>query len=282
MTVRQVTPRQLAEAIGVSESSLKRWSDAGKIEVSRTEGGHRRIAIGEAVRFIRASRAHVVRPDLLGLPRSSATGEALTELLVKGESRAVIAHISAQFLDGVPVAALCDGPLRAALTRIGELWRETVEGVMVEHRATSVCVDALATLRTLLPDSAPDAFSAVGGAPPGDPYLVPSMMCATALHDVGIRAVNLGPESPLEIIARAAREERAQLAWVSVTSPPAPETLAILESFCDDLSKNGTTVVLGGRQRDHLMVPRSARSAGTIGELVAIAAEFKLVKERVR
>ena len=91
MTVRQVTPRQLAEAIGVSESSLKRWSDAGKIEVSRTEGGHRRIAIGEAVRFIRASRAPVVRPDLLGLPRSSATGEALTELLVKGESRAVIA-----------------------------------------------------------------------------------------------------------------------------------------------------------------------------------------------
>ncbi len=276
MTVRLVTPRQLAEAIGVSESSLKRWSDAGKIEVSRTEGGHRRITIGEAVRFIRDTRAQVVRPELLGLPRRAAAAEALTELFMQGDARAVISHVAAQFLDGVPVAALCDGPLRAALTRIGELWRESVEGVMIEHRATAVCVDALATLRTMLPAPEAGAHAAVGGAPTGDPYLVPSMMCATALHDIGMRAVNLGPESPLDVLARAARDERAALAWVSVTSPVEPGTAAVLEHFCDDMAKQGTLVVLGGRQREALQVPRSARSAGTIGELVAIAQELRL------
>lgn len=276
MSVRLVTPRQLAEAIGVSESSLKRWSDAGKIEVSRTEGGHRRITIGEAVRFIRDTRAQVVRPELLGLPRRAAAAEALTELFIQGDARAVISHVAAQFLDGVPVAALCDGPLRAALTRIGELWRESVEGVMIEHRATAVCVDALATLRAMLPDPEVGAHAAVGGAPTGDPYLVPSMMCATALHDIGMRAVNLGPESPLDVLARAAKDERAALAWVSVTSPVEPGTAAVLEHFCDDMAKQGTVVVLGGRQREALQVPRSARSAGTIGELVAIAQELRL------
>lgn len=276
MTVRLVTPRQLAEAIGVSESSLKRWSDAGKIEVSRTEGGHRRITIGEAVRFIRDTRAHVVRPELLGLPHRSASVEALTELLMHGDSRAVLSHVAAQFLDGVPVAALCDGPLRAALTRIGELWRESVEGVMIEHRATAVCVDALATLRTMLPDPEASARAAVGGAPTGDPYMVPSMMCATALHDAGMRAVNLGPESPLDVLARAARDERAALTWVSMTAPVEPGTAAVLEHFCDDMASQGTLVVLGGRQRETLQVPRSARSAGTIGELVAIADELRL------
>jgi len=40
--MRQLSPRELAEALGVSESSLKRWVDAGKIAASRTEGGHRR------------------------------------------------------------------------------------------------------------------------------------------------------------------------------------------------------------------------------------------------
>lgn len=282
MTVRLVTPRQLAEAIGVSESSLKRWSDAGKIQVSRTEGGHRRITISEAVRFIRDSRSQVVRPELLGLPRHLGDGEALTELLSRGEAKAVIAHVSAQFLDGIPVTAICDGPLRAAMTRMGELWRESIEGVMIEHRATAVCVDALATLRTLLPDPEPGAPTAVGGAPPGDPYLVPSMMCATALHDVGVRAINLGPESPLDVIARAARDEKASLAWVSMTSPLTAGTLALLEHFCDDLAKQGTTVVLGGRQRDAITIPRSARSAGTIGELLAIAGDLKLVRPRRR
>lgn len=277
MPAQLVTPRQLAEAIGVSESSLKRWSDAGKIEVTRTEGGHRRITIAEAVRFIRSSRQQVVRPEVLGLPQKQATDATLTELLSRGDARAVVASISAAFLDGVPIAALCDGPLRAALTRIGELWRESVEGVMIEHRATSVCIDALATVRTLLPPMPSVARVAVGGAPPGDPYLVPSMMCATALHDAGMRAVNLGPDCPLDVIARAARDEGAQLAWVSVTSPVDAATASIFAHFCEDLSANGTTVVVGGRQREQLAVPSVARNAGTIGELIAIAAELKLL-----
>ncbi len=277
MPVQLVTPRQLAEAIGVSESSLKRWSDAGKIDVTRTEGGHRRITIAEAVRFIRATRAQVVRPDVLGLPERLGSEATLTELLSRGDTRAVVAHISAAFLAGTPIAALCDGPLRAALTRIGELWRESVEGVMIEHRATSVCIDALAMVRTLLPTRDENVRVAVGGAPPGDPYLVPSMMCATALHDAGMRAVNLGPESPLDVIARAARDERASLAWVSVTSPVDSSVASIFAHFCEDLAANGTLVVLGGRHREQLMVPGVARSAGTIGEMVAIAEELKLV-----
>jgi MerR family transcriptional regulator, light-induced transcriptional regulator len=274
--VRLITPRQLADAIGVSESSLKRWSDAGKIDVTRTEGGHRRITVSEAVRFIRDTRAHVVRPDLLGLPIAEGREATLTDLLVKGDTRAVLASISASFLGGLPIAALCDGPLRAALTRIGELWRESPEGVMVEHRATSVCIDALAALRTLLPDPEPDAAVAVGGAPVGDPYLVPSMMCATALHDTGMRAVNLGPESPLEMIAQAARNEKAALVWVSVTSPIDSSVISVLEHFCADMARHNTLVVVGGRQRDVVNLPTAVRTAGTIGELVAIAGEMGL------
>src|SRR5688572_31280692 len=62
-----LTPRDLAEAIGASESSVRRWVDAGQVKLSRTAGGHRRIPLAEAVRFIRQSRATLVRPDLLGL-----------------------------------------------------------------------------------------------------------------------------------------------------------------------------------------------------------------------
>ena len=40
-----LSPRELAEAVGVSESSLKRWADRGRVHVHRTEGGHRRIPV---------------------------------------------------------------------------------------------------------------------------------------------------------------------------------------------------------------------------------------------
>src|SRR6476646_7128295 len=63
----QLTPRELADAIGVSESSLRRWVDSGDIRMTRTVGGHRRIPLAEAVRFIRKIGAKVARPDILGL-----------------------------------------------------------------------------------------------------------------------------------------------------------------------------------------------------------------------
>src|SRR3954467_11206793 len=71
-----LTPKQLADAIGASESSLRRWVDAGSIRMSRTAGGHRRIPVAEAIRFIRESGATVVRPDLLGLDEIGSPGDA--------------------------------------------------------------------------------------------------------------------------------------------------------------------------------------------------------------
>ena len=71
-----LTPKELAEVIGASESSLRRWVDAGSIRMSRTTGGHRRIPVAEAIRFIRESGATVVRPDLLGLEEIARPGGA--------------------------------------------------------------------------------------------------------------------------------------------------------------------------------------------------------------
>ena len=62
---KHLSPRQFAEAIGVSESSVRRWADDGRIQMTRTAGGHRKIARSDALRFIRTTSAQVVRPDLL-------------------------------------------------------------------------------------------------------------------------------------------------------------------------------------------------------------------------
>ncbi|MEO6025381.1 MAG: helix-turn-helix domain-containing protein, partial [Candidatus Binatia bacterium] len=62
-----LSTRSLAHALGVSESSIKRWVDDGTIRSARTVGGHRRIPRVDAIRFVRATRASVVHPEILGL-----------------------------------------------------------------------------------------------------------------------------------------------------------------------------------------------------------------------
>ncbi|MGB5390214.1 MAG: helix-turn-helix domain-containing protein, partial [Thermoanaerobaculia bacterium] len=69
-----LSPKEFAQAIGVSESSIKRWVDSGTIPASKTAGGHRRIAMSEAVRFLRETKTPLLHPDILGLPDVSALG----------------------------------------------------------------------------------------------------------------------------------------------------------------------------------------------------------------
>jgi methanogenic corrinoid protein MtbC1 len=277
---RAITPRQLADAIGVSESSLKRWADAGRIQVSRTEGGHRRITLTEAVRFIRESRAIVVRPELLGLPAANDDVDTtLSRMLTSGDARGVIGYLLSRFLSGSSVASLCDGPLRAAMNHIGALWSHDAQGVMIEHRATAIVIEALGALRALI-EERPGAPVAVGGGLSADPYVVPSMMCATALSETGMRPVNLGADTPVTSVLQAAADERAALVWISVTAQPTAAAAAELTTACRDLVARGVAVVVGGRQRDALSLPAEVRGAGTIGELVAIVEELRITPRR--
>jgi MerR family transcriptional regulator, light-induced transcriptional regulator len=222
--------------------------------VSRTEGGHRRITLGEVVRFIRESGAPVLRPEVLGLPEleaarpeETASPDAVHEHLMAGHAREVRGLVLARYLGGEPVASIFDGALREAMTRIGELWRHHGDGVFVEHRATDICLAAVAALRAIVEPPA-DAPVAIGGAPEGDPYLLPSLMAATVLAAEGMRAVNLGADTPASALQHAARHHHPLLVWISISAPLAPDRAGELAAAIHDLTRS-TVVVVGGRHR---------------------------------
>ncbi len=270
-----MSPRDLADAIGVSESSLKRWADSGRIAVVRTEGGHRRIPVTEAVRFIRETGQRVVRPELLGLPDDpSATptdGEALYDALARGDGRATRAMLLGRYLHGEGVAAICDGPMRTAMTRLGELWKEQEDGVFIEHRATDLCIQALAQIRALIEVPA-DGPVALGGAASGDQHLLPSFMAAAVLAAEGWNAVNLGADTPATAIAHAILAHHPRLVWLSVTNPITAEVGRSLGKLIDGELASGRAVVIGGRHASRVPVKQAGLfTAGTMGELAAYA-----------
>jgi hypothetical protein len=221
-----LTPRDLALAVGASESSLKRWVDEGSIVASRTAGGHRRIALAEAVRFIRESRLHVVRPALLGLDEvplvpagEPPATETLTAAMCSGAGHEIHALLVSAFLGGASIAALCDGPIRTALATVGELWRHGPDGIALEHQAVAACSQALATMRQTLPELRADAPTALGGAIGGDPYLLPSLGASIVLHEVGYRAINLGPTY---LATRSSTASTGIARWSSGARPASP------------------------------------------------------------
>lgn len=283
-----LTTRQLADAIGVSESSVKRWIDAGRIAATRTVGGHRRVRVEEAARYVREAGIAVQRPESLGLLDLAAharrkadeadPGEMLYEYLTKGLAAEASGLLMKRFLGGASVAQLVDGPLVQAMTRIGELWRSRPQGVLLEHRATEVAIRAMVRLGALLQPPAAGPVS-VGGAPSGDPYILASMSAAAVLEDEGFRATNLGPETPLSTLALSVETLSPRLVWVSVSvATDANHLRREVLGLADRVRALGAVLVVGGAEVDRLSLPkkRPALYVGdSMGELRAIAQGLK-------
>ncbi|MEI8198233.1 MAG: helix-turn-helix domain-containing protein [Phycisphaerae bacterium] len=313
-----LTPRELAQAIGVSESSLKRWADQGLIQVSRTAGKHRRITLSEAVRFVRQQQLAVLHPAALGMaelahvskhaanPEHSSYlfGDELADLLLAGESLRVRAYLLNGYLGGRSVASLADGPIRAAMERIGKIWTHDPAGIFLEHRATEICLMAVTFLRALLPmphysvatanssvSEPPPLHSplhtdegggttiasapvALGGAPAHDPYQLPALLAAATLQEVGYHSVNLGPQTPNSALEQAVGALSPRLVWLTVSVQQTPTVREReLEELVKFLESRQTPLIIGGRAlAHHFSIPHAnLHVAGTMTELAAYA-----------
>ena len=252
-----LSPRQFAEAIGVSESSVRRWADRGDLAIARTAGGHRKIARSEAIRFIREHSAEVVRPDLLAISepthrraRTAAFAEQHAELfeaLVAGEADVVTNMLTRMYVHGVSAAAICDGPLRHAMQEIGGLWPEDKRGIFLEHRATNICLEALTTLRKQFSRPSAEPPIAVGGAPEKDPYAVPTFMVSVVLSDAGYETVNLGANTPLSVLTQSAAELGAKVVWLSVSRKLTTTMQKEFASAAAQLQRRRMHLFVGGR-----------------------------------
>jgi excisionase family DNA binding protein len=275
--MRLISPRYLSQALGVSESSLKRWVDAGKITAVRTEGGHRRIELSEALRFIRETGTPVMRPDLLDMPEVASArehGDRLYDHLIAGDPLAVRGWLFARYLEGQTLAQIADGPLRSAMHALGDLWRHDEHGIFIEHRATAVVLQAIAQLRSMLRETPATAPVALGCAPAGDPYLLPSQLAGMVVEEAGMRAVNLGPETPLSALDVAIALHRPKLVWLSITTALAPARARTITRWLATLPSS-IKVVVGGQESATLPnLPPRVKRAMSMDELAELARDL--------
>jgi methanogenic corrinoid protein MtbC1 len=283
MTPKTLTPRELGQAIGVSESSLKRWADDGRLQVGRTAGGHRRIAVSEAIRFIREAGLPLLKPQLMGLGEMEAVGtaglskrplhETLVSALIEGRAADVRGLVASAYVAGTSVAQLCDGPLAHAMYAVGDLWHHDRFGIAVEHRAALLCAQALHQITALLPPPLPHAPVAVGGAPSEDIYTLASMMAATVLLSEGWTEVNLGAQLPLDVLETAATKHQARLVWLSLSvEQSARKAARDIDKLASTLADRGVRMVVGGRAARELgPVLHKVQHAASMAELAAFA-----------
>jgi MerR family transcriptional regulator, light-induced transcriptional regulator len=249
-----LSPKQVARAIGVSESSLKRWCDQGLIPTVRTAGGHRRLPISGVLNYLRSSKQELVAPQLLGLPATSGkTGrvvdrgrDQLSVALLAGDEGLCRQIVFDLWLAGQSLSTLCDQAIAAAFTDIGDQWACHEADVYQERRACEVMLRLLHEIRMGLPPGDPQ-WKAIGGTIEGDQYTLPTTMVEAILQDAGWESRSLGSSLPFASLATAIRETRPRLIWVSVSYIADPalflREFSTLNQAADEV---GAAIVVGG------------------------------------
>ena len=206
--------REVAAALAVSESSVRRWCDQGKLKSVRTAGGHRKLPMESILQFVRATGHAVVRSDILGIAhcrRESDLAVVATELAAGLKTDdAVLCHrlITSAYAEGRSVVEICDELIGPAMSAIGDAWESGEIGVDQERRSCQIVLKALVEIENHLPVASADAPTALGGTPEGDFAQIGTKMAELVLRDSGWNARQIGAGMPLRSLPPPAGANR--------------------------------------------------------------------------
>jgi MerR family transcriptional regulator, light-induced transcriptional regulator len=270
--VPHFSPKQAAKALGVSESSVKRWCDSGTVPALRTAGGHRRIPrqclekllaqggivdLGKALPGVTA-QAESRQQDAGSVPAFETLVEHQTAFrlaLQIGQDCRCRQLIRSLLACGYSRFAAADALITDAMHQFGHLWEQGDLAIYQERRACGICLGLIHDLKQSLA-IASDGPIAIGGAPRGDVYQLPSQLVELALCEQGWRATSIGCNLPIDSFAAAVQEYRPKLLWMSLSVVEAQTAFVGEFNQLADALRQKTALIIGGRAANDSLRPR--------------------------
>jgi excisionase family DNA binding protein len=273
--------QMVADALGLSVSTIKRWVDSGTIHAVRTVGRHRLIPRSEALRMavsLGLDSSRVRR--LSGIPQDDFSGvddstcDRLCHLLREGQAQQAKVFIHSLYASGCGAVTLADALIRPVMARIGHGWMVGALDVFQEHQASHIVASAIIDLigreSRERPPSGPLALSATTE---GDPYVLSCLLIELILRERGWQVRNLGANLPLGSLANATIQYLPAMVCLSVNHlKNKHKFINECNAFYETARRVNTAVIVGGQALDGEL--RSKLLYTAFGDRMIHLAEF--------
>ena len=258
MAAANLTTKDVARLLLVSEATVKRWADDGLLLPKKTAGGHRRFSIQSVALFRRKqglapaaqSSAKPVRKKKV--PGRLPSAESFADLLLRENEAEATAQLIDAYLKDHALATLFDTTITNAMHRVGDLWFNGTITIADEHLATRVMLSALQKLRGIVVPAQATGLKALCCGIEGDLHELPIHLAEIIFESEGWDTSNLGPNTPLFTLRDMVAQKKPDLVCVSARSivdlDRATTEYAQFRKIIEKI--NGTTVLGGEAFRD--------------------------------
>lgn len=218
-----LTTRDVAKLLLVSEATVKRWADDGLLLPKKTAGGHRRFSIKSIARLRREQGIAPAAPSAEPTGKKLAPGtlpsaESFSELLLSDNEAEATAQLIEAYLQNHALATIFDATITNAMHRVGDLWFNGTITIADEHLATRVMLSALQKLRGIVVPRPATGLRAVCCGIEADLHELPVHLAEIFLESEGWNTWNLGPNTPLFTLRDMVAQKKPDLVCISARS----------------------------------------------------------------
>ncbi|CAN5667812.1 hypothetical protein BH20ACI3_BH20ACI3_24330 [soil metagenome] len=254
MASANLTTKEVASLLHISEATVKRWADDGALQSEKTIGGHRRFSI-HAIAQLRRERGIGAEIKLTGR-ESGRKGAATTpllspaaflDLILRGDDLVASAALIDAYLHHHTLASLFDTTVTEAMHEIGELWLKGAVTIADEHLGTRVVLSALPKLRSIIVPAEPTGLKAICCGIEGDLHELPIHLAEMILESEGWEVMNLGSNTPLFALRDMVTEQRPSLVCIAARTLVSVDRAAVEYTQLRKVTTRlDTAVVVGG------------------------------------
>lgn len=272
-SVQYFNSEEAAKILGVNVSTIKRWTDEGKLKCIKTAGGHRKFLMEHLASFLDLNKKKTEKVNLfpieseidLRISHHILKGDFnyLTDFILKQSLASNIQRVQ-QVLNGLylgqyPLHDIYDHLVTPVLHQIGQLWMDNKISIAEEHIASQAIRDAVIRLQGIirLPNKKKGKALLINFT--REFHSMALKMVEHILELRGFRVFFAGQNTPLMKIDKFFENYHPDRVYVSGTVVEDKELLeSEFRTICDLSMQFNAKVWLGGRAFDVISIDHPA------------------------
>ena len=292
--MKYLNSKEVASIMGVNVSTIKRWTDSGKLDCYQTVGGHRKFLLSHVKNFLKEKINQKLKVNIIQYLNKGEKElvqridridykylrDYLFQLSLQQSVDSIHDVINSLLIKGEPQYRIYDELILNVLSRIGDLWSNNKLSIADEHTMTETIRNVMYRIHSeISKNNVKIPKKVVCMTLTNDEHEIPLVMVQSILDEINIPSTNLGPNIP-------APEIESKIQVVNPTHLIISSNYVLdTDTFNSEISqllqichKNDIEILIGG-SGNHLLIEENRSTTIELKNMTDLFNYFKVVME---